>query len=146
MLKALKASKRKPMFCSRKVWKSFAADRSTLKNPGPRTLPFRAVPKAFGAGTPKAQTPLSTPGVVHGVADGSVPHQLSIVRFLIFNERYWFGREVPSLLELLLGPVIVCGKPVYPASRSEILQPLMASSTPRFTLEKYCWPRPIGNK
>ena len=58
-------------------------------------LPLLAVPKAFGAGVPKAQMPLSTPGVVHGVAEGSVPNQLSMLRFTIFSLRYWLGREFP---------------------------------------------------
>src|ERR1700724_735097 len=112
MLNALKASNRKPKVCSRKVWKSLKIDMSTFRQPAPRVLPFRAVPKVFGAGAPNAHTPLSTPGVVQGVADGSVPYHLSMVRCTTFSFRYWLGRELPKLFELLPGPVIVSGNPL----------------------------------
>ena len=47
-----------------------------LKYPGPRTAPLLEVPKVLGAGAPKAQTPIvDDPGVVQGMADGSVPNQ-----------------------------------------------------------------------
>ena len=47
------------------------------------------------AGGPKAHVPSSTPAVVHGVAEGSVPYQLSMLRFTILSLRYWLGRELP---------------------------------------------------
>ena len=30
-----------------------------------------------------------------GVAEGSVPNQLAMLRFLICSGRYWLGRELP---------------------------------------------------
>src|ERR1700756_1858103 len=96
MFKALKASKRKLKICSRKVWKSLNADMSTFRYPGPRTLPFDELPKVLLAGTPKAQaTPselMVAPGCVQGVADGSVPNQLLMLRCTIFSGRYTFAR------------------------------------------------------
>ena len=58
-----------------------------------------AVPKVLLAGTPKAQATPSAlilrPRCVHGVADGSVPYQLLMLRCTIFSGRYWFARTWP---------------------------------------------------
>src|SRR5271163_1173073 len=111
MLKALKASKRNSNACSLKVVKLLKADRSILKYPGPRTAPLLEVPKALTAGTPKAQTPLSTPAVVQGVAEGSVPNQPLMLRPTTRSFLYWLTRFSPSLFALFDPPVKVCGKP-----------------------------------
>src|ERR1022692_2842058 len=100
MLKALKASKRKPTECSPIMWKSLKAEASTLKKPGPRTLPLRLVPKWLVAGGPKAQTPLSTPGVSQGIVEGSSPNHCALLRWTTLILRYWLGRELPKLCEL----------------------------------------------
>ena len=62
------------------MWKSLNAAMSMLKYPGPRTEPLLEVPKVLLAGTPKAQVPLSTPAVVQGAAEGSVPNQFALLR------------------------------------------------------------------
>src|ERR1700745_228291 len=116
MFSALKASNRKPKICSRKVWKSLNADMSTFKYPGPRTLPLEELPKVLLAGTPKAQGTLRelmvAPACVQGVADGSVPNQLLMLRCTIFSGRYTFARGWPWVFELVLsGEVRVSGNP-----------------------------------
>src|SRR6202021_3260158 len=112
MLKALKASNWKPKKCSPKRRKPFISDRSTSWNPGPRIEPFFDVPKVFCAGAPKAHTPLSTPAVVQGCAEGSSHNQLLNERCRICSARYQWPRSWPKVLVLLLTlEVSVPGKP-----------------------------------
>ena len=100
--------------CSRKMWKSLNADMSTLRYPGPRTLPLLRCSKRYcDAGAPNAQTPLSHARVVHGVADGSVPNQLSMRAMNDLQLAVLIRREsCRSYWSCFPAPVIVSGNPL----------------------------------